>query len=301
MARYRSRIPLAELVLTGTLATAGPTQALDVRCQQGPLVREVEVRFARDADGLPCAVIWRGRVGSDPRQLVWRSDSRLDFCTAKARALAHQLIDGGWACESDMAVHASRSVPAPTARVEPSEPEADAALPLGAAPDPDVHRAPPARREQAGPRPDQALLEAAVARDLERLDELSGSSPGSFEAQMSRLGDLDGDGIADAVALLTYRPKSAPPSLHLLAYLFDGETFRPVARLPLAATSSAEIRDVVDGVIEVLVHPAPAGDPACCPGGLRHLRLVLRDHELVRLPPGQTGTWADLRRLPPAL
>jgi hypothetical protein len=283
------------------LATAGPTQALDIRCQQGPLVRDVEVRFAQDADGLPCEVIWRGRVGSDPRPLVWRSDSRLDFCTDKARALAHQLMDDGWECASDMAVYARRSVPSPTARLEPNEPEADAALPLGAAPDPDVRRALPAGREQAGPRPDQALLEAAVARDLERLDELSGSSPGSFEAQMSRLGDLDGDGIADAVALLTYRPESAPPSLHLLAYLFDGETFRPVARLPLTETSSAEIHDVVDGVIEVLVHPAQAGDPACCRSGLRHLRLVLRDHKLVRLPPDQTGTRADLHRLPPAL
>ena len=153
MARHRSRIRLAGLILTGTLATAGPTRALDIRCQQGPLVRVVEVRFARDADGLPCEVIWRGRIGSDPRQLVWRSDLRLDFCTDKVHALAHQLMDEGWECESDMATYASRSVPAPMARLEPNEPEADAALPLGAAPDP----APMARLEPNEPEADAAL------------------------------------------------------------------------------------------------------------------------------------------------
>ena len=43
------------------------------------------------------------------------------------------------------------------------------------------------------------------------------------------------------------------------------------------------------------MHPAQSGDPACCRSGLRHLRLVLRDHELVRLPPDQIRTRADLR------
>jgi hypothetical protein len=243
-------------------------------------------------------VIWQSTLGADPRELVWRSDSQLDFCTHKARELVHQLIDGGWTCESDMAAYASRSVPDPTAPLEADE--ADAALPLGAESDPDGQSA-PSRTEQEAPRPDQARLQAAVARDLERLDELGGSSPSSFEAQMARLGDLDGDGIDDAVALLAHRPQGAPPSLHLLAYRFDGETFRPVARLLLADTSRAEIGDVVDGVIEVLVHVLQAGDSTCCPSGRRQVRLILRDHELVRLPSDQQDTWADMRRLPPTL
>ena len=300
MARHRSRIPLPALILTGALAAAGPTQALDVRCEREGLVRDVQVRFARDADGLPCQVVWQSTVGAEPRQLVWSSDSRLDFCTEKARALVHGLLDGGWWCESEVAAYASRSAPDQLARREPDEGEADAALPLDTGADPAGQGTPSARPED-GPRPDQALLQAAVARDLERLGGLTGSVAGSFEVHTTRLGDLDGNGIEDAVALLTYRSPGALPSLHLLAYRFEGQSFQPVARLPLPEAADAEIGDVVDGVIDVLVHMAEPGDPACCPSGRRHLRLVLRDPELVPLPEGRPGTWANVRRSDPAL
>jgi hypothetical protein len=302
MARHRSPIPVAGLVLAGTLAGVGSSLAFDVHCERGRAVRDVEVRFAQDADGLPCAVIWQSTVGSDRRELVWRSDSQLDFCTRKARELAHGLIDGGWMCESDTAAYASRPDPAPTAGAEPNEPEADAALPPDADPNQDGGPTPSTRTTQEpGPHPDQALLQAALARDLERLDALSGSLPGSFESLMGRLGDLDGDGIQDAVALLTYRLEAGRSSLYLLAYRFDGATFRPIARLPLTEAANAQIGEVADGVVDVLVHVPQSGDPACCPSGRRHVRLVLRGHELVRLPSDQQGTWADARRLPPTL
>jgi hypothetical protein len=254
------------------------------------LLRDVEVRFARDADGLPCEVIWQTTVGSDLRELVWRSDSQLDFCTDKARALVHQLIDRGWTCEAEVTASAGRPAPVPTVRLEPAAPEADAALPLRPEPGPDGQVAPSRRAQEREPRPDQAVLQAALARDVERLDELAGSSPGSFRADMARLGELDGDGFDDAVALLTHRPEGAPPSLHLLAYRFDGETFQPVARLVLTETSNAQIQDIVDGVIEVVVHVSQPGDPECCPSGRRRASFVLRDHELVRLPEDQPGT-----------
>jgi hypothetical protein len=245
MARHRPRIALPALVLTGAVAAAGPTQALDVRCVREGLVRDVQVRFARDADGLPCQVIWQSPVGAEPRQLVWRSDSRLDFCTDKARALVHRLLEGGWWCESEAAAYASRSAPDHRARREPDEGEADAALPLDTESGPDGQGTPSARPKDRPPavtvepggapaaRPDQALLQAAVARDLERLEGLTGSSAGSFEVHTARLGDLDGNGIEDAVALLTYRSPGALPSLHVLAYRFEGQSFQPVARLPL--------------------------------------------------------------------
>jgi hypothetical protein len=293
-------MPPPALVLTGALVAAGPTQALDVRCEREGLVRVVQVRFARDGDGLPCQVVWQSTVGSEPRQLVWRSDSRLDFCTDKARALVHRLHDGGWWCESEAAAYASRSAPDHTARREPDEGEADAALPLDPEADPDGQGTPSARPKD-GPRPDQALLQAAVARDLERLEGLIGSSASSFKVHTARLGDLDGNGIEDGVALLTYRSPGALPSLHLLAYRFEGQSFQPVARLPLTEAADAEIGDVVDGVIEILVHVAQPGDPACCPSGRRHLRLVLRDQELVPLPEDRPGAWANVRRPDPAL
>ena len=298
----RQTIPLAGLALTGILAMVGPGLAVEVHCERGQSVRDVAVRFAQDADGLPCQVISQSAIGSDRRELVWRSNLQLDFCTQKARELAHQLIDGGWRCESDTAAYASRSDPALAAEAEPNEPEADAALPLGVEPGPDGQATSSKRpTQEIEPHPDQALLQAALARDLERLDALGGSFPGSFESLMGRLGDLDDDGIEDAVALLTYRPEAGRQSLHLLAYRFDGASFRPVARFPLTEAADAQIGDVVEGVIDVLVDVAQSDDPACCQNGRRHVRLVLRDHELVRLPSDQQGTWADVRRLPPDL
>lgn len=289
MARHIFPVPLASLALLAALAVAAPAKALDVRCALGQVVRDIEVRFAQDADGLPCQVIWQTAVDAEQGELVWRSASRREFCTDKARALAHQLIEGGWRCQSADAAYASRLVPEETAPSEPNEPEPDAALPLAPEEGP---RAPSEQdaAEQA-PRPDQALLRAALARDVRRLDELTGSSPGDFEAQMSRLGDLDGDGLEDAVALLAFRQKGAAPSRHVLAYRFDGETFQPVARLPLAGAAHAEIGAVANGVVEVVVHVARSGDPACCPSGRRHVRFALRDHELVRLPADRPGTW----------
>jgi hypothetical protein len=109
----------------------------------------------------------------------------------------------------------------------------------------------------------------------------------------ARLGDLDGDGIADAVALLTHRAESAPPSYHLLAYLFDGETFRPVARLSLSeahgAPTQAELQGIADGVIELVLHVPQQGDPACCPSGRRRANFVLRHQQLVEARKSRPG------------
>jgi hypothetical protein len=130
---------------------------------------------------------------------------------------------------------------------------------------------------------------------------LTGSLAGSFAAHAARLGDLDGDGIEDGVALLAYRSPGAPPTLHLLAYRFDGRSFQPGARLALTGAAQAAIGAIADGVIEILVPAARPGDPACCPSGRRPMSFVLCDHELVRLQQDRSGTWADVRRPDPAL
>lgn len=324
MARCHSKSALAVLVFAGIATITGQAQALDVRCQREGLVRNVEVRFAQDADGLPCRVLWQDPAGSDRGQLVWHSVSRLDFCTDKARELVHQLIDEGWTCEAGMTASSDRSAPGPVVRLEPAAPEPDAALPLRpepatpahahrspprpmarlepTAPEPDAalrlrpeppspaQTAPPAKRTQeGGPRPGRAVLQTALARDVARLDQLAAESPGSFQVKTALLGDLDGNGIDDAVALLTHRADGAPPSHHLLAYLFDGETFQPVARLALEESSNARIQQIVDGVIEVLLDVPQPGDLACCPSGRRRATFVLRDHALVKLAEERSG------------
>jgi hypothetical protein len=270
----------------------GQGSAQDVRCHRNELVRQVEVRFARDGDGLPCQVVWQDTA--ERSQLVWRSESQRDFCTSKARELIHELIDRGWTCDARVSASSDRSAPATTVRLEPADRESDAALPLPPEPGSLEQAAPsagPAQEEVT--RPDQAVLQAALQRDVERLAQLAAPSPGGFQLEMARLGDLDGDGIEDAVALLTHRPHGAPLSHHLLAYLFDGRTFQPVARRALSGTpaelAQAQLQDIVDGVIELVLHVARPGDPACCPSGRRRASFVLRDHQLVAAEKRRSG------------
>jgi hypothetical protein len=274
------------LAFAGSSMITGQGWAQDVRCQRNELVRQVEVQFAQDGDGLPCQVLWQNTAGSEQRKLVWRSASRLDFCTDKARELVHQLLDGGWTCDAQVTASPDPSAPQVRVRLEPAEPEADAALPLRSEPGlPEQAEPSVGRAHEDPPPPNRAVLETALERDIERLGQLAGPSPGGFDVSMARLGDLNGDGSADAVALLTHRPDDAPPSHHLLAYLFDGQTFLPVARLALSETGAeltqAELQDIVDGVITLVLHVPQPGDPECCPSGRRRVGFVLRDHQLV--------------------
>jgi hypothetical protein len=286
MATYRPAIALAVLAFATSSMLTREGDAQDVRCQRNELVRQIDVQLAPDGDGLPCQVVWQNSGGFEDRKLVWRSDAQLDFCTEKARQLVHQLIDRGWTCDAQVTVSHDRAAPAVTVRLEPTDGEADAALRRRPEAGPREQAAPPTApaQEEVG-RPDRAILQAALERDVERLDQLSSRFPGRFELRTARLGDLNGDGTEDAVALLTHRPEGAPPSHHLLAYVFDGQTFQPVARLVLREAheefAEAELQDIVDGVIELVLHVPQPGDAACCPSGRRRASFVLRDQQLV--------------------
>jgi hypothetical protein len=286
MAPCRPAIALSVFVFAGSSMVTWQGAAQDVRCERNRLVRQVEVHYAQDGDGLPCRVVWQDAAGPAQKNLVWRSDAELDFCTEKARELVHQLIRAGWICDAQVSASQDRAAAAAPVRLEPTEGESDAALRLRPEPGPPEQGPPSAgRAHDELTRPDQAALQKAVARDVARLNQLAGSARGRFELNMARLGDLDGDGIEDAVALLTHRSGEAPASHHLLAYFFDGQTFQPVARVALteanAEFTGAELRDIADGVIELVLHVRRPGDPACCPSGRRPASFVLRDQQLV--------------------
>jgi hypothetical protein len=212
------------------------------------------------------------------------------------------MVDGlqsaGWQCDGDSPLSedaaeldkaSERSSRAPAAADAPpaaaDAPPAGADAPL-AAPSPDATTNGPSK-------PDQATLEAALARDLRRLDELAGGLSGGFEPDMAILGDLDGDGVEDGAALLSHRAEDGASSHHLLAYLFDGRTFRPVARVNLEAYyqnfTNVALEDIADGGIELLLQTPKAGDPACCPSGRRRATFELRDGQLVLAAESDSG------------
>jgi hypothetical protein len=141
--------------------------------------------------------------------------------------------------------------------------------------------------------PDQATLRAALARDIRRLEELTTGSSGSFAPDAATLGDLNGDGVKDAAVLLTHRVDGAAPAHYLLAYLFTGETFQPVARINLDAYyknfTDIGIRNVAGGAVEIVMQVLRADDPRCCPSGRRQATFGLRDGELVLLKESDPG------------
>jgi hypothetical protein len=149
--------------------------------------------------------------------------------------------------------------------------------------------------ESAGPtaRPDQATLRAALARDIQRLEELTAGSPGEFATDTATLGDLNGDGLEDAAVLLTHRTEDAEPTYYLLAYVFNGATFQPVARINLEAYyrnfTDVGIEDVAGGAVDILLQVPRADDPQCCPSGRRQATFGLRDGQLVLLKESEPG------------
>jgi hypothetical protein len=252
-------------------------QSEEYHCRRGDLERRIEVQFADDADRLPCQVMYWSDARSPERPRVpWNAEHQLAFCLDKAREMVDGLQNAGWTCASD---------------APPSEDAAEldkASERAGHAPAAAAGPLPAPRREAAtnGPsRPDQATLEAALARDLRRLDELVGGVSGGFEPSMALLGDLDGDGVEDGAALLSHRAEDGGSSHHLLAYVFDGGTFRPVARVNLEAYyqnfTHVALEEITDGGIELLLHTPRAGDPACCPSGRRRATFELQDGKLV--------------------
>jgi hypothetical protein len=275
---------VATLSLVAASILAAPVQGEEYQCRRGDLVRRIEVQFADDADRLPCQVAyWRDAAGSEPPRVPWKADHELEFCRAKAREMAARLESAGWACDGDAPPPEDAAEGGWALEQRAGAPAATAAPP----------GAPPLDAAKGPFKPDQATLDAALARDLRRLDELAGGSAGGFASQMAMLGDLDGDGVQDGAALLSHRDEDGGSSYHLLAYRFDGSTFLPVARINLEAyyqnVADVAIQEIAEGGIELLLQTPRAGDPACCPSGRRRATFELRDGQLVLAAESESG------------
>ena len=269
---------LATLSFFALSAVAAPAVAEEFQCQRDDLVRRIEVQFADDADRLPCEVVyWRDDEAPDQPQTLWNAEHQVDYCMDKAREMAERLEDEGWACDATAIGAAAAAEPSAPGRRNPA----------AGSPTPAVPPADPTAR------PDQATLRAALDRDIRRLEELTTNASGSFATEATTLGDLNGDRIADAAVLLTHRVDGAAPAHYLLAYLFVGETFQPVARLSLDAYyknfTEVEIRNVAGGAVEIVMRVLRADDPRCCPSGRREATFGLRDRELVLLKESDPG------------
>lgn len=182
------------------------------------------------------AVYWRDAARVGEAEILWRAENDFGFCIERSRDLLQRLEDGGWSCRRVDATPRHRIIPAIALR------GADASA---------------------------DRLDAALARDLARLAELTRANGGRFEVEGARLGDLDHDGVPDAAAIFTFGADAAGRAPFLIAYRFDGETFRPAARTYLGghgvAVPPGAIERVGNGIVEVVRYVRAPGDPACCP------------------------------------
>jgi hypothetical protein len=309
MPTFRRFPVLTALSAAAVALGAAAGVAEEFQCRRGDLVRRVEVRFADSADRLPCEVVyWKDDEAPGQPQPLWSAEREAGFCSEKAREMVARLESAGWACAAAAggSEGPARTAAAPSSERPAGEPGEVAPARATGRPDQATLRAAPARvtgRPDQAPlraaparvtgRPDQATLRAALARDLRRLDQLTGGSSGGFTTDTAELGDLNGDGLEDAAVLLTHRGDGVEPSHYLLAYLFNGETFQPVARINLEAfyrnLSEIGIRGVADGAVDLLLRMPRAGDPQCCPSGRRLATFGLRDREFVLLRESEPG------------
>ena len=231
-------------------------------CRNQERERRVELQYGAGPDRLPCEVVyWRDFTRPGDGRTIWEAQSDYGFCIERTRDLVQRLQEGGWSCR----------------KVRPGEGEV-ATLPAAAT-----------RGVAAASRVWRSKLDQALARDLQRLAELSSASQARVEAAGAELGDLDSDGDDDAAVLLNYLSER-PAAQFLMAYRFDGESFHPTAKTYLgglgAATQVSAIEAIDEGAIQLLLQVRQEGDQECCPSGRHRRAYVLEDGDLVELTPG---------------
>jgi hypothetical protein len=116
---------------------------------------------------------------------------------------------------------------------------------------------------------------------LRSVQELYG---GQFEADVAAFGDLDRDGLEDAAVLVTYQADRKEHVQYLVAYLFNGETFRSVATKNVGGrfldAVRADLQDIVDGRILVELEALDGGANCCA----RHrTAFALENGQLVQV------------------
>jgi hypothetical protein len=271
------RVLLIVLAVGGPSAHALAAVAEQYDCRRDDILRRIEVQVSDRPSQLPCEVVY-AKGGSS--SVLWEADNELDFCMERARELAGRLEESGWACTMQGAgtKHEAprRDDPAPEEAAPNEAAPADTApeaLPSGFA----------REVEPSAGRPERAVLDDALERDLDRLSKLTPS--GEFRVEAVSLGDIDRNGLEDAAVLMTYGRDGSNRDRYLVAYLFDGETFKATAQAPIGQNvsdlESAELRGVERGGIDVLLSFREPHDPECCPSGRRKLNFVLREGALV--------------------
>ena len=309
---------LPVLLLAISSAAAQAAERSQYTCTSGSLVRRVIVEVGDLNTGLPCEVVyWKDKEAPGIRSVLWNARSDASYCDGKAAGLVDKLSGAGWRCDKDgttVQTNAAASTAvqpaAPEASVAPATvPTVDAATVARAepsAPQTQVQQQSPSPSVSVEPTPAPApeqpaagtnLQTAAVAPDApasaiqppvdqlqsviqDNLTSLNQSVDGDFQARIGDFGDLNNDGIDDAVVFFNYQSSTADFTQFVAAYLFNGENYHLAATKPVGGTDLAvrqvEVETIVDGAIQLrlLLNDASQSEN-------KRAAMVLRDGQLV--------------------
>lgn len=307
----------AILAIGFATAAANAAEKSQYSCRSGEVVRRVVIEVGDLGSGLPCEVVyWKDTEAPGVRRVLWNARSDAKYCEDKAAGLAQKLDNSGWQCEAEGGTAALNQTPAEpeVAAIAPDQntPVAAAATPsvspaesdsLGtpepaiAAPALDNTTTPaqplPAPTEPLTPAQTAALEPAAAPPPVElndqlqsviqqNLDSLNKSVDGDFKAEVGQFGDLNADGLNDAVVFFNYQSSTADFTQFVAAYLFNGDSYHLAATKPIGGTERAiekvEVENIVDGSILLKLHLNDASQTEN-----RSAAMTLKDGQLVEI------------------
>lgn len=272
------------MTAAATLAIAGCSsiQSPEVELVTAPdLARHIEIEVEDLDRGLPCSVV--DRRTPDDREILWRAEFEADFCRQKAEETRLILQARGWACRPEGA--SERQSPS----TRPSSPpfiiaawrclEGLQPIQRLTSNRPPVPAARPERsvRPVAPPNPETAWgnerLQTAVRRDLSAIGQ---DDIGDDTIVGAALGDLDSDGIEDAIVILTREAKSGAPHRMLMAYLQASDAYNLVDVWILKMPDAQG-----DGKLDLRIEDGAVHLDNCCEDPTGPSVLVLDERKLV--------------------
>lgn len=135
----------------------------------------------------------------------------------------------------------------------------------------------PAAPTAAGANLDQ--LQTVINTNLSSLNQ---TVDGDFQAEIGKFGDLDNDGVDDAVVFFNYESSSADFTQFVAAYLFNGENYHLAATKPVGgsdlAVKEVEVEEIVEGSIQLRLVLNDASQSEN-----RRAAMILRDGQLVEI------------------
>ncbi len=235
--------------------------------------RRIEIQVDHPGQNLPCNVIYRPASGK--KEVLWRARFEKGFCHRKANEARLLLASRGWTCRSELSDDGAESSRSDFARNIVMAWRCDQDLTARVAVHDALPPVPAARPERVLNKFDKLgdpALGEVVEVDLATIGRsIADPSTTSAAAQ----GDLDNDGLDDAIVVLTRRLDQQRWDRMVMAYIRNDETFHLIDAqiLPLEEDPRAHelVIDINNGVIRL---------KSCCNNAVEPTTIVLHDRKL---------------------